>query len=135
MALEVRGSAPLFEVFDMPASFAFYHDVLGFEVVSTNKAPDTDPAQVDWAWLRLNDVEVMLNTAYDEGERPPVRDPGRAFGHGVCLYIGCPDVDAAYEHLRAHGVEVSPPKVAPYGMKQLHVRDPDGYALCFQWHA
>jgi uncharacterized glyoxalase superfamily protein PhnB len=133
MAIEVRGSAPLFEVFDMPTSIAFYRDVVGFEVVSTNRDPNTDPADVDWALLRLNDVELMLNTAYDHGERPPVRDPRRVFGDGVCLYIGCRDVDAAYEHLRSHGIAATPPTVAPYGMKQLYVRDPDGYNLCFQW--
>jgi glyoxylase I family protein len=133
MAITLNGSAPLFEVFDMPTSVAFYRDVIGFEIVATNKEIDTDPAQVDWAWLRLNDVDLMLNTAYEEGERPPVRDPNRVFGHGVCLYAGCPDVDAAYEHLRARGIDVKPPKLAPYGMKQLYVRDPDGYNLCFQW--
>ena len=133
MAIELRGSAPLFEVFDMPAAFAFYRGVLGFGVVNTNRDKDADPADVDWAWLRLNDVDVMLNTAYDPGERPPQRDPMRGFGHGVCLYIGCPDVDGAYEHLRAHGVDARPPTVAPYGMKQLYFKDPDGYTLCFQW--
>jgi hypothetical protein len=25
--------------------------------------------------------------------------------------------------------------VAPYGMKQMSLRDPDGYGLCFQWEA
>jgi uncharacterized glyoxalase superfamily protein PhnB len=133
MAIELRGSAPLFEVFDMPAAFAFYRGVLGFEVVNTNRAKDTDPADVDCAWLRLDDVDLMLNTAYDQGERPEQRDPKRVFGRGVCLYMGCPDVDAAYAHLRAHGIKAKPPKVAPYGMKQLYVSDPDGYTLCFQW--
>jgi uncharacterized glyoxalase superfamily protein PhnB len=132
MAIELRGSAPLFEVFDMAASFAFYRGVLGFDVVNTNKEKDTDPAQVDWAWLRRNDVDLMLNTADDPDERPSVR-PRRVFGAGVCLYIGCPDVDAMYEHLRASGVAAQAPAVAPYGMKQLYVRDPDGYSLCFQW--
>jgi glyoxylase I family protein len=133
MAITLNGSAPLFEVFDMPTSFAFYRDLIGFEIVATNKEIDTDPAQVDWAWLRLNDVDLMLNTAYEEGERPPERDPRLVFGRGVCFYVGCPDVDAAYEHLRARGIDVKPPKLAPYGMRQLYVRDPDGYNLCFQW--
>jgi hypothetical protein len=31
--------------------------------------------------------------------------------------------------------DVKEPKVAPYGMKQLHLTDPDGYLLCFQWRA
>jgi hypothetical protein len=32
-------------------------------------------------------------------------------------------------------VDVSKPNVAPYGMKQMSLRDPDGYGLCFQWEA
>jgi catechol 2,3-dioxygenase-like lactoylglutathione lyase family enzyme len=51
----------------------------------------------------------------------------------TALYFGCPDVDAAYEHLRAKGIEARPTSIAPYGMKQLYVNDPDGYNLCFQW--
>jgi len=27
------------------------------------------------------------------------------------------------------------PSVAPYGMKQLYLQDPDRYELCFQWKA
>jgi hypothetical protein len=33
------------------------------------------------------------------------------------------------------GVDVKEPVIAPYGMKQLYLTDPDGYALCFQWKA
>jgi hypothetical protein len=33
------------------------------------------------------------------------------------------------------GLDMKEPKVAPYGMKQLYVRDPDGYGICFQWKA
>jgi len=25
--------------------------------------------------------------------------------------------------------------VAPYGMKQMYLADPDGYGICFQWTA
>ena len=131
MALDLRGCAPLLEVFDMPTAIRFYRDVLGFEVVSTSNSDRGD--DVGWAWLRLNDVDIMLNAAYDEGERPAERDPDRVYGLGVSLYCGCPDVAAAYEHLCARGVDARPPRVAPYGMKQLYFRDPDGYVLCFQW--
>jgi hypothetical protein len=30
-------------------------------------------------------------------------------------------------------LKLDPPKVAPYGMKQLYLHDPVGFALCFQW--
>jgi glyoxylase I family protein len=133
MAMEIRGMAPLFQVFDMLASIKFYRDVLGFEVATTS-TPRGE--HFDWALLRLNGVELMLNTAYEEDARPAAPDPGRIAAHeDTCLYFGCPDVDAAYASLRGRGVAAEEPKVAPYGMKQLYLRDPDGYSLCFQWAA
>jgi glyoxylase I family protein len=133
MGLEIRGMAPLVQVFDMPTSIAFYRDVLGFEVVSTSPVRD---GHFDWALLRLNGVELMLNTAYEEDARPAAPDAARTAAHDdTCFYFGCPDVDAAYAHLCALGVKAKEPKVAPYGMKQLYLHDPDGYSLCFQWPA
>jgi glyoxylase I family protein len=133
MAIEIRGMAPLLQVFDMPMSIAFYRGVLGFEVVSTSN-PGED--RFGWALLKLNGVELMLNTAYEDHARPTVPDPGRMAAHeDTAIYFACPDVDAAYAHLRAHGVPVKEPRVATYGMKQLYINDPDGYNLCFQWPA
>ena len=133
MGLEIRGMAPLLQVFDMPTSIAFYRDVLGFEVVSTSN-PGAE--RFDWALLRLNGMELMLNTAYEADSRPPEPDRARIAAHDdTAIYFGCPDVDAAYAHLRSRAKNVKEPKVAPYGMKQLYVRDPDGYNLCFQWPA
>jgi glyoxylase I family protein len=132
MTLDVRGLAPLLQVFDMPASIHFYRDILGFEVVTTSRPGK----HFDWALLRLNGVELMLNTAYEAGERPSAPDPHRTAAHAdIGLYFGCPDVDGAYNQLRAKGLDVKPPVIRPYGMKQLNVADPDGYELCFQWPA
>jgi glyoxylase I family protein len=94
MAIEIRGMAPLLQVFDMPTAIAFYRDVLGFEVVSTSKPRGE---HFDWALLKLNGVELMLNTAYEDDARPPVPDPARIAAHDdTAIYFGCPDVDAAY---------------------------------------
>ena len=51
------------------------------------------------------------------------------------MYFGCSDVDSAYQHLTAQGLELNPSRVDWYGMKQLYLTDPDGYGLCFQWKA
>jgi len=132
MAIEVRGLSPLMEVFDMPTSLAFYRDKLGFRVTGDSGQGD----ESGWVMLELGNATIMLNTAYDDGERPDAPDAERiAAHHDTCIYFGCPDVDAAYEHLKANGIDARPPKVAPYGMKQLYVRDPDNYNLCFQWRA
>jgi glyoxylase I family protein len=132
MAISIKGLAPLLQVFDMPRSIAFYRNVLGFEVVGA--APDVSDDCFDWALLRRDGVELMLNTAYEEDARPQAPNPDRVSAHGdTGLYFGCPDVDGAYEHLKALQVEAELPRVAPYGMKQLYVTDPDGYVVCLQW--
>jgi catechol 2,3-dioxygenase-like lactoylglutathione lyase family enzyme len=116
-------------VFDMPASVAFYRDVIGFEVVMQSQPGE----HFDWALLRMGGASLMLNTAYEAHERPAAPDPGRRAGHGdTTLFIGCPGVDEVYEYLRSKGVAVEKPVVRVYGMKQLTVTDPDGYELCFQ---
>ena len=134
MTIDVRGVCTLVLVFDMPTSLKFYRDVLGFDVVATNDDEAGD--NVDWCYLRLGKTELMLNGMYEGPERPPAPDKKRTAAHSdVCLYFGCPDVDAAYHYLRAKGLDVKEPRVAPYGMKQLYLLDPDGYNLCFQWEA
>ena len=134
MAIQIRGMTPLLAVFDMETSLRFYCDVLGFEIAQTDS--NTTPRNHNWVWLRLNDIDLMLNTAYESDRRPPAVDPRRVASHDdTVLYFGAPDVDAVYADLRSKGINVQPPKVAPYGMKQLYVHDPDGFLLCFQWKA
>jgi len=132
MTIQAKSVTTLLEVFDMPRSIAFYRDQLGFEVVQTSH-PGGD---FSWALLRLDGGELMLNAAYDEGERPPEPDRGRLAAHGdTALFFQCPDLDAAYRHLRAKGVPVEEPVLREYGMMQLSLTDPDGFRLCFQWPA
>jgi len=129
MIADFRGLTPLIQVFDMPASLRFYCDVLGFTVVTASgPVPDCG-----WALLRRNADEIMLNTQFEDGNRPPVPDRARRASHrDTCFYFGCYDVDAAYAHLQANGVAAQKPSTAPYGMRQLHFEDPDGFNLCFQ---
>lgn len=130
LGVEIRGLCPLIQVYDMRASLRFYRDVLGFEEVRKSGQGD----DVGWAWLRHDEAELMLNTADDVGERPPAPDPARVAAHGdTILFVGCRDLEGAYAHLVAHGVKAEPPRVAPYGMKQVSATDPDGYGVCFQW--
>ncbi len=135
MAIDFQGLCPLISVYDMPESIHFYRDLLGFEVVS--HSPLLPSGSFHWGWLRKNGADLMLNTHYEHNdERPPERSREWLRAHGdITFYLGCPDVDGAYDQLRALGVKVEEPRVAPYGMTQLNFRDPDGYGLCFQWQA
>jgi glyoxylase I family protein len=136
MPIPVNSATPLIAVYDVPTSVAFYRDIIGFEVLQTSKPFTSAKDDFGWCYLRLNSVTLMLNNAYENNIRPPRPDPTRIAAHtDVCLYIDCPDVDAAYAHLRAHGTDATEPKVAYYGLRQTYVTDPDGYKLCFQWPA
>lgn len=136
MAFEVRGLATLLQVYDMPTSIRFYRDKLGCTVKMTSPALGGED-RFHWVLLELGNAEFMLNTAFEfDDERPIPPDPARTAAHDdTCLYFSSPDVDAAYAELLSRGVEVSEPKVAPYGMKQIYLHDPDGYDICFQWAA
>ena len=128
MPIKVEGVTTLIQVFDMPTSLAFYRDVLGFEIVMRSGPGD----DFDWGFLRLDGAALMLNTAYEKETRPAKPDPSTMLAHNDTGFFFTADPDAAYEHLRSKGIEVLPPKVAPYGMKQLYLKDPDGYVICFQ---
>jgi glyoxylase I family protein len=134
--MDIHGVAPLLQVFDMPTAIRFYRDVLGFTVTSSSEPLSALRDDCNWCLLKLNGAEVMLNTAYEPDQRPAAPDPARVAAHeDTCLFFGCEDLDAAYRHLRDHGVNLKEPKVAPYGMRQLWFKDPDGYGLCLQWPA
>lgn len=106
-----RSLVPLLQIFDMPASISFYRDVLGFEVV----ASDGPLEDAGWVLLRLGNIELMLNTAYELRDRPAATDPARVAAHNdTALYFSCPDVDAVYRHLCAKGINGKEPLIAPY---------------------
>lgn len=76
---------------------------------------------------------MMLNTAFDAGERPPSPDPGRVAGHAdTALYFACENADDVYACLRAKGWTADAPVKTHYGMTQVHTQDPDGFKICFQ---
>jgi len=132
MQFELRGIVALIEVFNVSESIEFYRRTLGFELHQSAG----EGSYLGWAWLKRGDIELMLNSMYDPGDEPAIPDAARTAAHrDTTLYIGCPDVERAYEHLRKEGVRVAKPTVAPYGMKQLPFRDPDGYGICLQWPA
>jgi glyoxylase I family protein len=132
MDIKIEGMAPLIQVFDMPVSLKFYRDILGFSIAMSSGEGDDD--DVDWVLLKLNNMELMLNTAYERGLRPLKPDAYRIATHGdLTLYFGCPDTDALYEYFQTNNVAVDKPEITQYNFKALTIKDPDGYGLCFHW--
>jgi glyoxylase I family protein len=134
MAYKLDGATTLFLVFDMNEAVGFYRDLLGFEIVAKSPEVETPEGRFShWVWLKRDGAELMLNTAYDSGERPPVRDEVHWAGHGdTALYLACEDVDAAYAHVIGKGLAAPPPIMTLHGLKTFEITDPDGYTLVFQ---
>ncbi len=135
MALDFDGLCPLLQVFDMPSSVKFYRDILGFQLVGNSPiVHGRDGDYFHWCMLRRGGTTIMLNTAYDEGERPPAPDSARFAAHNdTALYFGCPDVDATFDQLLPFGVNVlEKPFTTVYNMRRFTIADADGYSLSFQ---
>ncbi len=117
----VREIWPLLFVQDIVRSLEFYRDRLGFDVVQEAQ----DNGRVFWCRLKRDEGSLMLQQAEEEDK------PGRP-GQGVVLFFLCDDANAIHSDLVARGLDLPEPQTAYYGMRQVSVRDPDGYDLCFE---
>jgi uncharacterized glyoxalase superfamily protein PhnB len=118
----IREIVPLLFVDNIEKSVAFYCDSLGFTMTSSWRPDD----KLAWCRLERGGSAIMLQQACDEDGPPSGR------GRGVEFFFLCDDADVIYREFREGGLPVEPPKVAFYAMNQVFVKDPDGYALCFQ---
>jgi hypothetical protein len=68
--------------------------------------------------LVLSASHVVSFAERTDDKRPSTPDPRIMATHGdTGLFFGAPDVDAVSAHLRAKGIDLKEPNVAPYGMK------------------
>ena len=111
---------PSLMVRDVEASVAFYRDVLGFEICGRHE----DGAALAWAEVRLGEVVLQLM-------RGPLRGlPEEPVFTGTFYFF--PESVGAIECRVAGRAEIAwGPEEMPYGMRELAIRDPDGYLLAF----
>ena len=114
---------PLLGVRDLQRSLGFYRDRLGFRVADRDAGTD---AALRWCRLERDGVSLMLQ----QDDAPGAA--GERRGSRVVLYLVCDDVEPLQGELRKRGLDVSPPSTAYYGMRQLELRDPDGFVICFE---
>ncbi len=129
-SININGLCPLLQVYDMPTALHFYRDILGFTLIGSSGEGD----DVDWTWLKLNDVEIMLNTMYEKEYRPAEKDAARQAAHAdTSIYFGCSNVHETYQLLLNKNIDVKPPVITGYNFTALYATDPDGYLLVFHW--
>jgi catechol 2,3-dioxygenase-like lactoylglutathione lyase family enzyme len=121
---QIKGIAPFFLVADVTKAAEFYRDRLGFRIVGYFFEDPPVFAMVG------RDEQIIMLSLMQSGRRG---GSNRAFkGEAVDAYLWTDDVDSLHAAFSAAGVEiVMPPTLRIYGMKELEVRDLDGYVLCF----
>ncbi|MGQ9524940.1 MAG: VOC family protein [Armatimonadota bacterium] len=118
----VHELVPLLFVDDIEGTVSFYRDRLGFQVVQEARWG----GKLGWCRLERQNAALMLQQATEEDE------PAQNRGLGVGFYFICDDADAIYAELLSRGMQLDPPQTAYYGMRQLYMKDPDGYIICFE---
>jgi uncharacterized glyoxalase superfamily protein PhnB len=118
----IRELVPLLFVDDIVRSAGFYCDQMGFKITGTWE-PD---GKLSWCRLQRDGSAVMLQQACEED------GPAESRGRGIGFFFICDDAEAVFNEFSQRGLQLSPPEDAFYGMKQVFVKDPDGYELCFE---
>ncbi|MCG6970328.1 MAG: VOC family protein [Gammaproteobacteria bacterium] len=122
-------------VSNMQESLAFYCDKLGFTLnmgVNSDHQTFTDGEPREdliFAMLTLGDGELMLQRRDSLAQDVPVFSADATPGGTFTLYIRGTEVDTLAEQLGDSVEIIKGPETSWYGMRELYIRDPDGYVL------
>jgi catechol 2,3-dioxygenase-like lactoylglutathione lyase family enzyme len=130
--VNVERVAPILNVSNVTESIAWFGK-LGWELgFQWRSAAD---GSVDFGGVRNGDHEIFLCRNGQGGRgRGPNASTGRPADQqgdkGVWIAIWVEDVDAVYRRCLAEGLEVTyPPSDEPWGLRETHVRHPDGHVF------
>ena len=119
----ITGVAAFFLVADVVPAAEYYRDKLAFKIVGYFFE---DPPV--FAMVGRDDQIIMLSLM-GSGRGGSNRNYK---GDALDAYLWADDVDGLHAEFQRAGADiVAPPVMRIYGMKELEVRDLDGYVLCF----
>ncbi len=108
---EFGGVIPILRTADIERSLAYYEDKLHFKTLWRWGDP------VDFAAAGRGHVTVFFCHECQGNS-------------GTWLMLFVKDVDALYEEYKQTGARIAqPPRNEPWGMREMHVVDPDGHVL------
>ncbi len=121
--MSFTGHATVLLVADVARSTVYYRDALGFEISRFEHNPDhygyASRDGCHFHFARFEGAQARPNHA----EAPPDM---------FDAYVWVDDVDELHEELSSCGADLlHGPVDQAYGLRELRVRDPDGYILAF----
>ena len=133
--MEATGLTPILNVSSMEASFVWFEKLGWRRAWGWNPEDDPD-APASFGAVASGCCEIFLCL---DGQGGRGRGSGRATmgpdgdqtsDRGVWMSVWVDDVDAVHSRCAAEGLEVTfPPTDMPWGVREMHVRHPDGHVL------
>ena len=115
------GHAPFLVVPDVATTLDHYRDVLGFEVATYEHDPEENGTAT------RDDCTIFFNRGPEAKPNSELVPPDL-----FDVYVWVEDVDSLHAELQGHGAELlHGPVERPWGMREIRVRDPNGYVLGF----
>ena len=110
---ELSCPRPILNVHDLATSQEYYRNALGFQLDWEHGEPP------DFASVSRGDATIFMCE-------------GCQGMPGAWMMVFARDVDSLYEEIRKRGARIRmPPKDMPWGIRELHVADPDGNVIRF----
>jgi catechol 2,3-dioxygenase-like lactoylglutathione lyase family enzyme len=126
------GIAPFFIVTDVPATLAFYRDLLGFDIVFQGP-----PDDVFFGIVQRNGAMLMFKALGEvvDGKDvlvEPVPNFRRKPAYSLDAHLYVPDPDALAAEYAARGVRFASPLTTNHDkLRGFVIEDPDGHGLFF----
>lgn len=114
--MRLTSSIPVLRASDYPQARAFWTGTLGFVVIEEGGDPPR------FGIFRRDAATVFVDAWHGKDPAPSLA--WRAYFH-------CDEVDTLAAELQGRGHPIEELRNAPYGMRELMLRDPDGNLLCF----
>ena len=129
--MKVLRCAPIQIVDAIEPNLEFWENRLGYK--RTAEVPP-GARQLDFVILEKDGLEVMLQTRKSiEADMSGSKSAEHYKGNQTILYIEVDSLDEAARALKGVPL-VMEPIDRPYGMRELTVKDPSGYAVCLAQH-
>lgn len=120
----VKSLTPILNVSDLAASIAWF-ERFGWTKCWDWKPDPSGPAT--FGAVGSGECEIFLCL---DGQGGRGKDPGDGDGFGVWMSLWVDDVDAIYKSCQVAGLEITqPPRDEPWGVREMHVRHPDGHVF------
>jgi uncharacterized glyoxalase superfamily protein PhnB len=121
-------AAPILGVRRVRPTAEYYRDVLGFSLDPADGVFQPSPNEPDGVYAIVKRPGVWIHFQVRREDAPArQRSP---FERDVYLYVS--DLDGLHADLERRGATIlSPPQMAPHGIREMVVEDLNGYRLAF----